>query len=421
MATKRYLGIEVRRTEKHQLSVTAVAVGVPIGITINSKTVQYIPVTGDTTTTAAANLVAAIRDAVDAEFKQFNVSVNSTTATKIDIVMNEPGVFLTADGNTALTVVSGGGSTITDTVTQAGKSPADGADTVNWSGGALPANSGDDWYFEDAPFPMWYNTTTAFTGKSATSITVRPTFSGNGIGLPKFTQDGYQEYRGDRLVLTACTTLRVELPAGAGFEAYRFNTGTTAACALTVIGQGDGTVGQEAVEWIGGFAGTVVEVLGGSLRIAPYVGDVATVPILKVVNGAVTLGAGVTLTTATIEDSGVDMRCNCTTMTIDGQAGSSQVAVRNTAAFTTLTIQTGTVLHNSSGTIGTLEVGPGATVDFSGSADPMTITNKVKLHKGATFWDPNGRVTLTAGWTTVQCAASDVTFNAGVDRSYSVS
>ena len=418
MATKTYLAAQVRRTEKHSITVTAVAVGGIIGITINSKTVQYICVTGDTTATAAAGLALALRSAVDAEFQRFTAQIDGTTDTQINIEANVPGDFLSADGATAFTEVESGGATITAAVVQAAKSPYDAADTVNWSGGALPANSGDTVYFQDAPFGALYRASTAFTGKTFDALYVRPQFSGAGIGLPKFAPSGYAEYLGGRLILTGCTVLDVEIPDQAGFEAFRFNVGA-AANSTVIRGQANGVVGQEVVEWIGTHASATVEVYGGSIRIAPYIGDVATVSSLKMVNGVATVGSGVTLTTLDMEDSQADIRANFTTGTLKG-TGSSQVVLRDSVAVTTLTITSGTVFHNSAGNITTLTIGPGSTIDFSGSDKPITITNQVQLHRGATFWDPNGRVTLSAGWTTVQCNAADVTTNFGAGRSYTV-
>jgi hypothetical protein len=99
-----------------------------------------------------------------------------------------------------------------------------------------------------------------------------------------------------------------------------------------------------------------------------------------------------------------------------------QVVVRGTGAIGTLSTTGGAqVIHNGTGTITTLSIGPGCVLDFSGSKDPLTVTNKVTISTGGVLNDPNGRLTLTAGWTTVDCTMAEVSTNFGPNRSYLVS
>lgn len=417
MATETYVGGQVLQTEIQKATVTAVAAAGTLKVTINGKVITYVCTAADTVATAAANLVSLLRAAQDQEFQQFSAATDSTTPAQINFTENTPGVFLSVDGNTAITVAGAGGSTITSAVVQRGLSPADAGDVLNWSLGALPSN-GNDWVFEDAHSPALYRLS-ALSAKTPASLTVRNTYAGAGVGLPKFNAAGnYLEYRGGRLALSSCAIMTIGQPSGSTPEAFRFDVGSSTACALVVTGDGTGQVGQEVVDWIGTNAGNTAEVDGGSLKIASYVGEVATVATLKLNNAACRVGSGTTLTTVKSSSSILDLSAGCTTLTQDGD--SSQSAIRLAAAITTLEVQAGSCFHNGTGTIGTLTVGPGATIDFSGSKAPITITNKVNLHKGSTFWDPNGRVTLTAGWTTVECSASDVVTNFGPGRSYTV-
>lgn len=415
MATKRYLGNQVRRYEIQSVTITAVGVGDTASVTFNGKAVIYKPITGDTTATVASGLAAALTTAEDGEFRQFNIAIDSTNSSKIVFTETVAGRFMSADGNTALTAAGSGSTTLTVAVEQAGKSPLDGSDTVNWSGGALPGASGDDWYFENAPFGMQYNLA-ALSGKSADSVRVFKTFGGNKIGLPFFAEEGYAEYRGGRLALTACTLLDLDLPDAAGFEFYRFNVGS-ALCTANIRGSQLGGVGSEVVDWIGTHASNVITVSGASIRIAPYVGDVATVLTLTLLNSAATIGSGTTLTTANLKNSSAEFRAGCTTLNLDG----GSVTTKGTSAFTTITVDNGGTLNSlSTGTIGTLVLGPGCVADFSALEDALTITNKVLMHTGSSFLDPNGRVTLTAGWNTVKCPTGAVTVNFGTNRDYTV-
>lgn len=419
MATKTYVAGEVRQVEVQKGTVTAVAAAGVVKLTVNGKVVSYVCTAADTVDTAAAALVANIRAAVDGEFKEFAVAIDGTVTSQINVTGNDAGTFVSIDGNTALSFAGTGGATMTSAVVTRGLSPEDASDVLNWSGSALPANAGDDWVFEDAKFPARYMLS-ALSAKAATSITVYDRFEGNGVGLQKFSvTGGYLEFRGGRLAVTGCPLLTVNLPAGAAREAYRFDVGSGTACALAITGDGNGQVGQEAVDWIGTNAGNTAEVDGGSLKVASYVGEVATLSTLALNNAACTLGSGVTMGTIQNESSQLDLSCAVTTFGQNGDGAAT--VVRGTGTITTMTIDGGSVFHNGTGTITTLNVGPGATIDFSGSKLPITITNKVNLYEGATFWDPYGRVTLTAGYQTVRTDQSKCTINNGTNRNYAVS
>jgi hypothetical protein len=417
MATKRFLGAQVRRFEILSITITAVGVGDAVTYTLNGKAIQYVPITGDTVATTAAGLAAAITNAQDAEFRQYTVSIDSTVAAKILLIGTTAGLFISADGNTAPSVAGTGSTTVTSAVEQAAKSPLDGSDTVNWSGGALPANSGDDWYFEDAAFPMQYNLA-ALSGKSAASLRVLNTFAGSGIGLPKFNANGYTEYRGGRLALTACTILFLELPDSTAADAFRFDVGS-AQCTADIRGNSLGGVGAEVVDFVGTHASNTMEVVGASVKIAPYVGDLATVATLSLVSSGATVGAGTTLGTLNMQvGSTALVRCAITTATI---ADGSALYTAGTGGITTANVQeASTIVHNSTGTIGTLILGPDAVADFSQVRDAVTITNTVQLYRGSAFLDPRGRVTLSGGYETIECKAEDCTLQFGPNRTYTV-
>lgn len=417
MANVRFVARQVRRIERQKATVTAVAAAGTLDVTVNSKIIRYVCTASDTTATAASALASLLRNADDSEFKQFNISVDTSVTNQINFDCTDSSRFFSVNGNTAITVAGGGGATITSAVVQAGLSPRDANEVLNWSTGALPAAAGDTLHFEDAPYPAQFDWA-SLAANSYAGLIVYPTFAGNGIGLPKFAPEGYEEYRGGRMTSTGIAALTLNLPSGAGFEAYRFNVGA-AVCAVVVNGTGGGSAGQEPVDWVGTHANNTVEVIAAGMRIAPYQGDAATVLTLKAVQGAVVyIGAGTTLGTVQMNGSALDLNCAVTTFTQDGDEAST--VVRGAGAITTLTIDGGSVFHNGTGTITTCTVGPDATLDFSGSKDPITITNKLLIHKGARVWDPFGRVILPAGYQTVRCTQDECTINFGLDRSYTV-
>ena len=81
MATNAYIANETSRAEVHTITCTAVSVGGVASFTINSKTVQYTAVTGDTTTSVITGLNTAIQNSTDKEFAQFNTSPSAAILT----------------------------------------------------------------------------------------------------------------------------------------------------------------------------------------------------------------------------------------------------------------------------------------------------------------------------------------------------
>jgi hypothetical protein len=158
---------------------------------------------------------------------------------------------------------------------------------------------------------------------------------------------------------------------------------------------------------------------GGSLKIAGYVGEVSTLSKVKINGGACTLGEGVTVAEVTNQNGGLDMSCAVSTsFTQDGD--DANTVIRGAGAIPTLTVEGGKVFHNGTGTITDITVGPDATIDFSGSKAPITVTNKAIFHKGCTVWDPYGRVTWSGGYQTLHCSDNECVLNFGVNRSYTV-
>lgn len=408
MADKAFISLQTRQAETHTLTVAGAAtVGGTITLTINAKAVTYTLVTGDSTTTAASGLAAAVSASTEPEFQQ--ISPVSASGAVVTLVARDAGRFLTPTGAGALSVSSAGGPTLTDAVLVIGKSPANGDDPVNFQGGVLPANN-DTLTFQNGTSPMLFDLT-YLAAFDIPALTVLPTYSGNGIGLPVFAAEGYREYRGGRAVLKSCPALQVELPAAAGVTSYRFDTGSTAACALRVEGTGNPGIGQEQVDWIGTHGSNSVEVLGAGVTIAPNFGETATLGAIKAVQGAVSAGIGVTMASASLEDSDMDTRASVPTLNMNG---GSSIVVRDAAVLGVVQIDGGTLRHAGSGDVTSLYIGSGGVADFGGSRDLITVTN-VDVNEGGTLLDPYRRVTWTNGVGLPRTGLANVTLDLGTN------
>lgn len=388
-ANKNFIANEIRQAEIHTLTIGGTpAAGDTVFLTINSKKITYTAITGDTTSSIASNFASLIRASREGEFSQFSLTVSAAIIT---VTANAPGRPITASGSGSLVVGATGGVTIVDALVQANLGPADANDINNWQGGVLPLTT-DSLYFENATFPMLYNLS-FMSGFSLGAIYVRPTFTGGGIGLPAFAPEGYREYRGGRLTLTACPILSIELPDASGAGSFRFSTGATAS-AVFILGNGNPGIGQEQVDWIGSSSSSTVEVLNAGVSIATGYGETASVDEIEGTGSAISLGSGVTVATLNIDSCTVDARCNLPSVSMNNGAS---LTIRDSATMGTVQLDSGTLTHISSGNITTLYLGSGAVADFSQSRDPITITT-VDMNEGSTFLDPYKRCTVTNGW-----------------------
>lgn len=415
MATRYWKGSVSPRSQVVTITVTAYDAATTYIITIGVNQVSVVG-SGGTTTTVATALVAALQATDYPEFQE--VSWTSSGAV-ITGVANTPGVPFTATSS-----VSGGAGTIgavTTTITNT--SPNDVGDANNWSAATLPT-SGDSVVVENTDIAMLWRCET-FASTDIVSWIVRSSMTGR-IGLPTYNDNGYVEYRTTTMQLQTCTTLYIEQADNLGEGEQKFYTGTNAA-AVTVIGNGNGTLGEEVLWLSGANNSNTLENNGGSVAVAALDSDTATIATLNATDGSVTrCGLGVTFNSATVKatNSTLDLRSNVTTLTVDGSA--SSLTCWNTMTVTTLSL-TSPCVYNSSGTITTLNLyvtdsgdaaGVGS-IDFSQDRTARTITNTVNMYRGTTFNDPNTTVTLSATpkIQMVQCRYGDVTIDRGINVS----
>ena len=344
-------------------------------------------------------------------------AVTSTTLTATADNAGEP-FLITVSTNSASGTINGSGSS-TGTATLASSGGNDWSSAPNWSADAVPVAT-NNVYLENSAVPIWFGL--AQSAVTLASLNFATTFTAP-VGLTETNSDAspYLEYRLQYLTIGATlVNIGNGEQGGAGSPEIKLDNGsvqTTLTCNLTGS-QLEPDV--EPLQWKGTNSSNVINLNRGSMAIAGYAGDVATVATLNV--GYMTsqgsdsncrVGAGVTLTTLNMSGGAVDMSCGCTT--IVATAGS--LVLRGTGAYTTITIGNGDLVYLSSGTIGTLVVLAGGVADFSQSLVGVTITN-CTLHAGATLLDPFGRVTFSNAILLANCYLSDVVLNLGQNRHF---
>lgn len=387
-----------------------------ITVTIGSKSI-----TVTTGATVIADILTTLQSALstlDAEsYPEFAEVAWSKTSSTIIGTANDPGVPFTATITTnsgSGTIDGGAGDSGVATVASSG--PFDWSTAANWDSGTVPVNSDAVW-FENSDVPVKYGL--AQSGVTLASLNIGTTYTGY-IGLPEVNADKepYPEYRPQYLAIgaTACN-IGNGAQGGQGTGRIKLNTGT-AQTTLTVTFTGSPLEQDvEPVQWKGTHASNVVSVFRGSVAVAGYASDTATVATLNVgymtsqgSDANVRVGAGCTLTT--VNQSGGSLYISCAATTVTQTAGS--LVLRGTAAYTTLTVG-GSLVYLSSGTITTLTVTGGGSVDFGQDMRARTCTNAT-LYSGATLNDPFGTVTFSNAFLLSRCRVGEVTLDVGQNR-----
>jgi hypothetical protein len=155
--------------------------------------------------------------------------------------------------------------------------------------------------------------------------------------------------------------------------------------------------------------------------VAHYGGETATIATLTVgyrdsqsTDSTVRCGPGVTLTTLNQSGGSTELNAGLTTVTKTG--GTLTI---NAGNVTTLTDDGGVTYYLGTGTIGTLNTGHLATVDFAKDMRVRTVTNS-NWHKGCTINDPFATVAWTNPPRLVRATLRDVNVDVGFNRTYGI-
>jgi len=391
MATRTWLGRAglIYQTTTITVGGTAAAANT-YTLTIGLATVTYTATGTDTNATIAQALQTALSSSASPEFQVANYTVSSLVVTMTANVAGTP--YTISQGTT-------GTGSLSLSTTVANVSPNDVGNANNWSSATAPVNS-DSIVFENSSVDAIWNLESAFSSNTFAALTVKDTYTGT-IGNPTYSASGFYEYRGTTWTCAQITALTVAQSQQAQAGSYKFNVGSNT-CGILVTGTDTGgTVENELMWFQGSSSDNTLICNGGSIVLAPLTGQTAGLSSLKVTQGTVRGTTGLTFKAATVIDQTggtVDLSSNVATWKVQDAGSGCNAFSRGTMTITTLTFESGNFFCLSSGTITNLTVGAGATLNFDGVPDAITVTN-CTAEPGATIVDSQGRVTFTNGIT----------------------
>ena len=253
----------------------------------------------------------------------------------------------------------------------------DASNVNNWSTASLPTTS-DNVYIEANPSGTDYSIEaglTALQGVALASLNIGQNYTGN-IG----TTSSY--------FLTAATLINVGYQYGgtstaSGSSLIRLNNGTVNATTTIYNTAASGTMANGPFQFLGTHSSNTLNVLSGIVSVAADPTESATIATLNT-GGTVTLGTGVTITTANVYNGALTLRSAITTITQTG----GNVVTAGTGAITTFNLRGGSANFTSTGTITTLNI-QSATADFSQDPRAKTVTN-CTMYAGGTLNVNNG-------------------------------
>ena len=375
---------------------------------------RTISVVGDTDEdTTATNLAAAWEASTQPEFVEVAASATTDTVT---LTANTAGVEFVA-----VSSVSGGAGTIgavTAVTANAGPNVwAAGNFTIaGVTAEALP-EGGDTVVFEnnnvDCLYGLDQNAVTLLLMVQYKSFTGR-------LGLPRWNDGGYAEYRDQYLKISA-TTLELQKGAGSGSGRWKQNLGTVQTAATVYGNATRAEAGIPTVLLLGTHVANVLNIEGAAdVGVAFFGGEVSTIATVTMgegTSGRLVLGETSTLATVNVRGGTVEASNNVTT--INQTAGT--MTLRAAATVTNWTVDGGTAYYNSSGTATeTINVGGGGILDFRGNQSARTVAN-ANIFSGGAIHDPNKTVTWTNGIDMQRCGELGVTLNTGEHQTVSYS
>lgn len=406
MATKRWIGNApaVAQVNTYLFAGTWEANDV-ITFTIGTKSVSTTA-TSTTIATIGAALVTfwnALDSTAYPEFAEITASFSTATLTLTADTAGKPFTVTistteTGGGAADAQTIEGTTST-TGTVATANNGPNVYSSAMNWDTGAVPVDA-DDLYFDSGSVDCLYDL--SYSAVTPASITIGPGYSGN-IGLPETNEDNsatpYREYRTTSLTLGTsgdATNIAVSINGGGG--RIKLNHGSSQYTAL-VKNTGQRLEAQiPAVLLMGTHASSSLSVNRGDVGVSFFGGETSTILTLNVGyqnnpagDSQVVLGAGVTLTNATIVQTGGTLEINSATSgtaTITQYDGTLTLQAGGQVG---LTVRGGRCVYNSTGTLGGAPVVSGSGwLDFSQDLRAKAVTNAIDLYGAdAKLSDPN--------------------------------
>ncbi len=371
---------------------------------------------------AASTTLSVVADAIATAWNLLDATTHPQFAEITALGIGDGTFTLTADtagkdfSVVLTTTEAGGGAADDQTFTQAdtigNSGPNDWSTAVNWSTGAVPVNA-DDVVLADSTVSILYGL--AQSAVTLTSLNRDQSYTGV-VGLARTNTDGtnYVEYR-DTYLAVGVTTAVIGDGAGIGSGRFKLDTGSVQ---TTIFVNDTGDQLEDAlgaVIWKGTHASNVMQVTKGTVSVAPFAGELATIATLTIgflnnieSDAFVECGDGCTLTNIDKGGGQLFIENDATLITQTG----GDTTVKGAATVTTLDLDGGTYFYKSSGTMTTARVGINGTLDFRRDMRARTITN-ASIHAGGVIRDTSKTVTWTNGIDLVRCSPGDVTLDIG--------
>ncbi|WP_278465791.1 LamG-like jellyroll fold domain-containing protein [Gimesia maris] len=279
------------------------------------------------------------------------------------------------------------------TTTTANEGPNCWDVAANWNSNTVP-ETGDTVYLSDSNIDIKYGLDQSAVTLAA--LNIEQTYTGD-IGLPRLNTDGttsYSEYR-DQYLKIGATLLNIGDKQGDGSERIKINLGSVQSTVL-ITNTGDSPDGNTpAILLLGTHASNAININRGSLGVAYYPTEVATVATLRQAffdNAAddtnVYLGSGVSVTD--IVKSGGVLDINSATTTFKQTAGTTTI---HAGAHAVLNILAGLVNYNSTGTLSAVNLSGDGVLVFDQDARPKDVTIINKFTDDSEIYDESGSIT----------------------------
>ena len=416
----------IAQIETYTFSVPT-SVGNTYNATINGKTVTYTSVSGDTAALAATGLfnLLNLSTGIAAEFTE--ITFTNPSAGVVVATASVPGTpFANVLGTSAGLVLSTGNGLangITTVHTKDNKSPSDVNDAQNWlrvnlsttppaKTRALPQSTADV-VVADTSVPMLWN----LDQLAAVQFNTYQRYQSftSAIGLPENNPSGYTEWRATYFKFVGpqgsvpagglVMTLGVGAGQGPGRERYDVGSQQTT---LNILAAGS-AADEYGVRFLGVHTANAFKLLGNvSLGIATGLGEKASLSSSTVDGGAtVGIGPNVTWTAAsTLTMLGGSAILNAAPVTVAMNNGAQTTFETDGLTWPTVTAQGGcTLTWLAGGTITTLTMTTGCTLDKSSDARALTITNSTIDGDSCQFVDPLNALVFTNATTVNQQVA----------------
>jgi hypothetical protein len=347
-----------------------------LSVTINSRSITLT--VGATTTTAsiAQALLEAIngstitgdatRNETGPEIPEFEDLTATLFSASVVHVTGEEGVPFTMTA----TEVTAGTGTATRALVTAATGPWHFDNANNWDTGSVPVD-GDTIYIDNTDGAILYGLDQSAVEPAA--MYIAQSFTGT-IGLPETNENDYHEYRSQYLTIGPLI-LQIGAGAGSGSGRIKINSGSDPV-ALTVFNSGSAVDDVPAILWKGTDATNALVQTGGDLGVAVYGAEAATLATINKSGGSLLCGAGVTLSGA-LTHAGGGLAVNSAIATSLTQTAGDTL-IEGTGAVAQLTLQGGTCVYNTTGTLGGATVVAGdAILDFGQNPVAKTVTNPI--------------------------------------------